>query len=48
VLIIDNASFYHSDLIKTLCADVGLKLLYLPPYSPNFNPIKEFFAELIV
>ena len=23
-----------------------LELLYLPPYSPDFNPIKEFFAEM--
>jgi transposase len=42
----DNASFHHSDRIKTLCADAGVKLLYLPPYSPDFNPIEEFFAEL--
>lgn len=34
------------DRIKTLCADAGVKLLYLPPYSPDFNPIEEFFAEL--
>ena len=23
-----------------------MKLLYLPPYSPDLNPIEEFFAEL--
>jgi transposase len=46
VLVIDNAAFHHSDRIKTLCADAGVKLLYLPPYSPDFNPIEEFFAEL--
>jgi transposase len=23
-----------------------VKLVYLPPYSPDFNPIEEFFAEL--
>lgn len=27
-------------------ADAGEKLLYLPPYSPDLNPIEEFFAEL--
>lgn len=46
VLVMDNASFHHSDRIKTLCAEAGVKLLYLPPYSPDFNPIEEFFAEL--
>ncbi|KAJ5851110.1 hypothetical protein N7455_010966 [Penicillium solitum] len=46
VLVMDNASFHHSDRIRQLCSDAGVKLLYLPPYSPDFNPIEEFFAEL--
>jgi transposase len=46
VLIMDNASFHRSDRVKQLCSDAGVKLLYLPPYSPDFNPIEEFFAEL--
>ena len=25
---------------------VGARLLYLPPYSPNFNPIEQLFAKL--
>jgi DDE superfamily endonuclease len=29
-----------------MCADAGVKLMYLPPYSPDLNPIEEFFAEL--
>ena len=29
-----------------MCFDAGVKLLYLPPYSPDLNPIEEFFAEL--
>ena len=46
VLVMDNASFHHSDTIERLCAEAGVKLLYLPPYSPDLNPIEEFFAEL--
>ncbi|KMQ43220.1 hypothetical protein HL42_6125 [Trichophyton rubrum] len=46
VLIMDNASFHHSEQIEKLCADKGVKLIYLPPYSPDLNPIEEFFAEL--
>lgn len=42
----DNASFHRSDRIDQLCAAAGVKLLYLPPYSPDLNPIEEFFAEL--
>jgi transposase len=29
-----------------MCADIGVKFRYLPPYSPDLNPIEEFFAEL--
>lgn len=46
VLVMDNASFHHSDGIKQMCLDAGVKLVYLPPYSPDLNPIEEFFAEL--
>ena len=42
----DNASFRHSDTIESLCAEAGVKLLYLPPYLPDLNPIEDFFAEL--
>ncbi|KAI2734408.1 hypothetical protein DTO013E5_9997 [Penicillium roqueforti] len=46
VLVMDNASFHHSGRIAQMCADAGVKLVYLPPYSPDLNPIEEFFAEL--
>lgn len=46
VLVMDNASFHHSDWIEDMCFRAGVKLVYLPPYSPDLNPIEEFFAEL--
>ena len=46
VLIMDNASFHHSERIEQICRDAGVRLLYLPPYSPDLNPIEEFFAKL--
>lgn len=46
VLVMDNASFHRSERIEQLCLDKGVKLVYLPPYSPDLNPIEEFFAEL--
>jgi hypothetical protein len=33
-------------LEKLLCSEAGVKLVYLPPYSPDLNPIEEYFAEL--
>lgn len=29
-----------------MCADSGVKLGYLPPYSPDLNRIEKFFSEL--
>lgn len=29
-----------------MCSEAGVKLLYLPPYSPDLNPIEEFFSGL--
>jgi transposase len=46
VLVMDNASFHRLEKIEQLCTDSGVKLVYLPPYSPDLNPIEEFFAEL--
>jgi transposase len=46
VLVMDNASFHHSERIEEMCCNAGVKLVYLPPYSPDLNPIEEFFAEL--
>jgi transposase len=46
VLVMDNASFHYTERIKQLCTNAGVKLVYLPPYSPDLNPIEEFFAEL--
>ena len=46
VLVMDNASFHRGERVEQLCRDAGVKLLYLPPYSPDLNPIEEFFAEL--
>jgi transposase len=29
-----------------MCDEAGVRLFFLPPYSPDFNPIEESFAEL--
>lgn len=46
VIIMDNASFHYSERIKQMYQDAGVILVYLPPYSPDLNPIEEFFVEL--
>ncbi|KAF4486484.1 hypothetical protein CGGC5_v005827 [Colletotrichum fructicola Nara gc5] len=46
VLIMDNASFHHSDRIREMCTAAGVVLLYSAPYSPDIIPIEHFFGEL--
>ena len=44
----DNASIHHSfiDQIRIACEARGVRILCLPPYSPDFNPIEESFNDL--
>ena len=37
---------YSKDLRKKIVEGRGCELLYLPPYSPNLNPIERAFAKL--
>ena len=46
VLVMDNATIYYTERIEQMCRAASVKLVYLPLYSPDFNPIEEFFAEL--
>jgi transposase len=46
VIVMDNASFHRTKRIHEMCLDAGVELEFLPPYSPDLNPIKEFFSEL--
>lgn len=46
VLVMDNASFHHTDRVRELCERAGVKLEFLPPYSPDLNPIEDFFGIL--
>ena len=43
-LILDNAAFHQKEKIKQICAEFGHQVLFLPPYSPDLNPIEEVFA----
>jgi transposase len=45
-IVIDNASFHKSQAIEDLIAQFGCELLYLPPYSPDFNPIENWWFVL--
>lgn len=46
VVIMDNASFHKSQKTKDLIESVGCKIIFLPPYSPDLNPIEKFWANM--
>jgi transposase len=46
VVIMDNASFHKSKETVALIESVGASVLFLPPYSPDFNPIEQFWGTL--
>lgn len=46
IVVIDNASFHQSQKIKELIENAGCQLLYLPPYSPDLNPIEHYWHKI--
>ncbi|MBD2039946.1 transposase [Microcoleus sp. FACHB-672] len=46
VVVIDNASFHKCAAIQQAIEQAGCTLLFLPPYSPDLNKIKKFWARL--
>ena len=42
----DNLSSHKRPGVRAAIEAAGATLLYLPPYSPNFNPIENAFAKL--
>lgn len=46
IVVLDNASVHHVDGIANMIQGVGALVMYLPPYSPDCNPIEELFSKL--
>ena len=46
VVVMDNLSSHKGPRVRELIEAAGATLLYLPPYSPDFNPIENAFAKL--
>ena len=45
-VIMDNASFHKSPKTIELIEKVGCTVIFLPPYSPDLNPIEKFWANM--
>jgi len=46
IVVMDNLSSHKRPKVAALIEAAGASLLYLPPYSPDFNPIEKLFAKL--
>ena len=46
IVIMDNLSSHKGPQVREMIETAGARLLFLPPYSPDFNPIELAFAKL--
>ena len=46
IVVLDNLSSHKVAGVKELIESAGAEVLYLPPYSPDFNPIENVFSKL--
>lgn len=46
VVILDNLAVHKQPEVQTAIEQAGARLRFLPPYSPDFNPIEQVFAKL--
>jgi transposase len=46
VVVMDNLSAHKGERVREMIEGKGCQLVYLPPYSPDFNPIEQAFSKL--
>ena len=46
VIVMDNASWHRKKVLIALAETAGCRIIFLPPYSPDFNPIEQVWANL--
>jgi len=46
IVIMDNLGSHKGAAVRRAIENIGAHLLYLPPYSPDLNPIEQLFAKL--
>jgi transposase len=46
VLVCDNAQIHQGPQVRQLCEAAGVRIIYLPPYCPELNPIELCFAAI--
>jgi len=46
VIIVDNASFHNKKMLLKIAESYGYAMIWLPPYSPDKNPIEKVWANM--
>ena len=46
IVIIDNLDSHKGNAVRRAIRGAGARLFYLPKYSPDLNPIEQFFAKV--
>ena len=46
IVVLDNLGSHKGKAVRSAIRNTGAKLLFLPPYSPDLNPIEQAFAKL--
>ena len=46
VIVLDNASFHRKKRLYEIAEQYKVKIIFLPPYSPELNPIEHFCLAL--
>ncbi len=46
IVVLDNLGSHRGKAVRSAILDVGAKLAFLPPYSPDLNPIEQVFAKI--
>lgn len=46
IVVMDNMRSHHAKIVKKLLDESGISCLYLPPYSPDLNPIEKMWSKL--
>jgi len=45
-ILMDNVAFHKSKIINNIITQSNNKIMFIPPYSPEFNPIEEVFSQI--
>ena len=46
IVVMDNTSIHSVEGIVEMIQQVGAIVIFLPPYSPDYNPIEELFSKV--